>query len=224
MELVTIQGSGIAEPCKIIIEQAYQRLGIDLVITYLPAERALIEANEGIADGELQRIAGLSQKYPNLIQVPVRIWVMKGMVFTKNLQFEVNGWQSLKSYRIGSLQGIKFVENNTEGMQRWFLRDYKQLFLMLADDRLDIVILGYLSGLKGMQASKVKGIRILSPPVSTFNLYHYLHRKHDQLVPQITEVLENMEQQGEIRAIWKEFLKKKESTQNNFPSFYEHPK
>ena len=207
LELVTIQGSGIAEITSLILRQAYKQIGIGLTITYLPAQRALIESNEGIVDGEVHRILGIEKKYPNLIRIPVSIWHMKGVVFTKNVTFEVKGWQSLEPYRIGTLRGVKFVENNTQGMNRLRVRDYTQLFLMLADNRLDIVVLAQLSGLKALKATKAEGIRILSPPLTVLKLYHYLHRKNLHLIPEITKALKEMEQQGKIRAIWQQYLK-----------------
>ncbi|PCI29428.1 MAG: ABC transporter substrate-binding protein [SAR324 cluster bacterium] len=207
LELVTIQGSGIAEITSLILRQAYKQIGIGLTITYLPAQRALIESNEGIVDGEVHRILGIEKRYPNLIRIPVSIWHMKGVVFTKNVTFEVKGWQSLEPYRIGTLRGVKFVENNTQGMNRLRVRDYTQLFLMLADNRLDIVVLAQLSGLKALKATKAEGIRILSPPLTVLKLYHYLHRKNLHLIPEITKALKEMEQQGKIRAIWQQYLK-----------------
>src|SRR6516164_7155708 len=57
---------------KQILTEAYQRLGITIVLKTFPAERALLISNSGVeSDGELLRISGLGKDYPNLVVVPV---------------------------------------------------------------------------------------------------------------------------------------------------------
>ena len=54
----------------IIATEAFRRAGLELRLVKLPAERALLLANNGIEDGDLTRIPGLETQYPNLIRVP----------------------------------------------------------------------------------------------------------------------------------------------------------
>jgi len=48
-------------------------------------------------------------------------------------------------------------------------------------------------------------IVMLTPPVQVDPLYHYLHKKHKALVPQITAVLREMKQEGKFQEIYKQF-------------------
>lgn len=52
---------------EVITRKAYKRIGIDVEILKVPGERALRMANSGKADGEVQRIDGISANYHNLI-------------------------------------------------------------------------------------------------------------------------------------------------------------
>lgn len=184
-----------------VLRLAYQELGININSLELPADQALRYANAGDADGELYRIAGLEQKYPNLVMVPVAINHLEGSVFTKKADFVVTGWESLRPYSIGIQKGIQFAEKGTEGMQRIIVSDPVQLFTMLQADELDIIVASHLNGLLLIKRLYGPEIRFLSPPVTTCSLYHYLHRKHEKLAKRLTSVLEGMARDGTIGKI-----------------------
>lgn len=81
-----------------IISEAFRRTGYEIKIVSLPSERALINANAGIEDGNFIRVAGLNKLYPNLIMVPEKITAHEFVVFTKSAFFEIVGWKSLQPY------------------------------------------------------------------------------------------------------------------------------
>lgn len=47
----------------------------------------------------------------------------------------------------------------------------------------------------------IQGISMLSPPLMQINLFHYLHKKNQSLIPRITVILEKMEKEGQIEKI-----------------------
>ena len=203
----TIEGSVNAEPSKLVLIEAYQHIGMKIKVKYQPAARALITSNTGLADGEVQRIYGINKKYTNLVMVPISIGKFGGYVFTKNIEFRINGWNSLKPYKIGVVRGVMFTDKGTEGMNRSLITNKTQLFLLLDRGRIDIAVTAYLTGLHGIKESKVKGIKILRPPVQEYALYHYLHKKHADLIPKLTPILEKMEKEGKINEIWDQYAK-----------------
>ncbi len=72
--VITVVTLGIfTETGKIILEEAYKRIGVPIAFKNFPGDRALILTNDGITDGELFRIDKLNETYPNLIQVPADI-------------------------------------------------------------------------------------------------------------------------------------------------------
>ena len=190
----------------IVLKEAYQKLGIEVVMKPLPGERALRTSNSGKVDGEVFRIANVQKRYKNLIPVPTSINVLQGMVFSHDKNVTVNGWQSLATYKIGGQVGIKFVERGTKGMNRIMVDTNEQLFKMLNAKRIDLAIAAHINGAKTISQLKLQSINILQPPVIEHKLYHYLHKKHAALVPKIDSVLTEMQRTGRIQQIRQDFL------------------
>ena len=57
---------------------------------------------------------------------------------------------------------------------------------------------------EGVNPQALQEITLLQPPIQRDNLYHYLHSKHAALVPKITAVLQEMEEEGLIQRIKEE--------------------
>jgi polar amino acid transport system substrate-binding protein len=133
-------------------------------------------------------------------------------VFSKKVKFPVNGWNSLKPYKIGITRGIVILEKGTAGMQRDISDGNDEMFIKLDNNRTDIAIVNRVQGLMTIKKLNLSDIQTLGPPVVVIKLYHYLHEKNAELVPKITEILKRMEKQGRIEEInnhiMQQFLKK----------------
>ena len=198
-----------------IITEAYGRMGIEIEAQGFPGPRSQSKANRGAIDGELFEGNISRDEFPNLIQVPVPILYSEIVVFTKDVEFKVMGWDSLKPYKIGIQIGIKEAESGTNGLQLEPVASAEQLFMKLAAGRNDIVVLPRNLGLKvlktvgtqrpeGINLKDFQGITALDPPLQREALYHYLHSKHAEIVPKITAVLQEMEKEGLIQRIKEE--------------------
>jgi polar amino acid transport system substrate-binding protein len=197
------------EISRLVLAEAYGRLGIDITIQELPGLRALIYANEGLTDGELFRAKGIEDEYTNLVRIQVPINTVDVVVITKSFFFKVNGWQSLKSYSIGIQSGITFIESiisNIEGLKVIRVKNSSQLLGMLENERIDIVVAPRISALLSLSDLKSKTITILEPPLQIMPLFHYLNKKHQSLVPELEDVLQKMEDEGEIQRIRDEYI------------------
>lgn len=184
-----------------ILKDAYHRLGIEVAFRLLPGARALKSSNVGVTDGELFRVDGMSERYPNLIEVPVPIARTDFVVFTRLPPFALSGYSSLKSFSVAFRQGMKIVERGTAHMERYMVSDPNQAFRMLDRGRVDIVIENRLTGLKVMREMGIRNVSILDPPLDDEPLYHYLHKSHAALVPKLAAVLEEMHRDGEIQRL-----------------------
>lgn len=192
---------------EVVLREAYRRLDIEIDIQKFPGDRPLTMANKGQVDGDIQRINGLTKVYPNLIQIFPAINFIEGAVFAKNTEFVPKGWSSLEPYRIGIIRGIKFAENNTTGMKTFKANDYSDLFMMLDKERIDIAISPRLNGLYQVTQLGVEGIRELLPSIQKFELFHYIHKKHVDLIPKIAAVLVSMKNSGELEQIRERVIK-----------------
>lgn len=177
-----------------ILKVAYKELDISIEMKKLPGKRALAYSNKGRTDGELFRILGINKTFKNLIPVMVPVHYFSFVVFTKDLDFEVNGWQSLQPYKISYLAGIALVEQNTKGMMAEPAISMKQGFQKLLRNRSDVMIETRISGLSVIKENNFEGIIILEPPLQQVPVYHYLNKKHSELIPKLEEVMRRMEQ------------------------------
>jgi hypothetical protein len=206
MTFSALEDSGPQEVAKLVLREAYERIGITFQFRAMPGERALVESNAGRTDGEVARLKGIDKKYENLVRVPVAISQLEGIAFTKNPALTSNGWDSLKDYRIGAFTGSKFVERNTAGMKVDYQPGVKNLFSMLERGRLDVIVIPYLSGLRYIKKNSLSGFKALLPPLTTIRLYHYLNVKHRSILPGITEALKAMEKAGRIQMHRENFI------------------
>lgn len=189
-----------------VLAEAYKRLGITLQVQKYPGERSLVSANDGSTDGELYRKVGMERDYPNLIIVPVPLQTYEIVIFTRGTTFVVNGWESLRPFTVGFVRGIKIVEQNTLGMRTEAVPTMQQAFQKMVMGRTDVVVGNRTSGLAAVKALKLDDVRIMAPPLASFPVYHYLHKKHEALVPRLTAVLTQMQKEKVIERIQKMVL------------------
>lgn len=203
----TITDSVYTVVSKRVLEEAYRELEIQFTVKPYPGQRALKIADSGHTDGDLYRITGIETEFPNLLVVPVVINWFDAMVLAKNHDFTVNGWESLKPYTVGCQRGIKFAEEGTLGLNRFFVNDNLKLYELLDKGRFDIAVVSRLNSLRRLGQIDIKGLRLLEPPIKRYELYHYLHRRNRHLIPELTNVLKAMEDAGRIDEIRLQYVK-----------------
>lgn len=206
LELATVANSPDTTVSASILKKAYRRLGIDITVLELPASEALQRANSGQADGEVQRIDGISHNFPNLIQVPIPINYIQGAVFSKKKKRKLRGWHSLRTFRIGLVKGVIFAEKGTRGMQVQVAGSYDQLIDLLLNDQVDLIVLPYINGAAAIRQHPRGEQLHLNGIIETYLLYHYLHKKHEKLLPAITARLKKMLLNGTIPDMRREIV------------------
>ena len=196
--------SGFAD---VIVGKALHRIGYQLKTVRLPAERALINANAGIDDGDLLRIDGLQKSYPNLIQVPEKVMDIEFVVFTTETSFPIKGWKSLKPYSVAIITGWKILERNIPaGTDLIKVKNVDQLFTLLLKNRVDAIVYSRWVGLGYIKQHKIREIRILGKPLARRKMYVYLHKKHKNLVPRLAKSLRHIKANGDYRRAFRKIL------------------
>lgn len=205
--LSTFTGPPLSTPhqsgmCDLILKEAFRRLGLKTDIVQLPAERSLTNANEGITDGDFVRISGLDRIYPNLVMVPEKIMDFEFMAFTKNLNIQITDWDTLRRYNVAIVRGWKILEENIVGTQS-LVRTKNQdiLFSLLDNDRADIVVYSRLEGYGVIRKLGIKGVKTLEPPLVVREMFLYLNKKHEKLLPMLASVLKAMKNDGTYEKI-----------------------
>lgn len=184
-----------------ITKEAFQRIGVKAEIVFTNTKRSLVVVNDGILDGELNRIEGLESSFPNLVRVPEPNMQMYFVAFAKKT-IPISDWESLRGLRIGLVRGWKILEHNIAGFPNvTYQTEVENLFQMLELDRLDVVLYSKLTGYEELKRLGYRDIQHLYPPLATKNMYLYLHNKHEKLVAPYARALREMKQDGTYQKI-----------------------
>lgn len=180
----------------VIAGEAFRRAGFELRLVKLPAERGLINANEGSEDGDLTRIAGLENRYPNLIRVPEKLVDWEFSAFSTDSTIP-SAWPALRQRAVGHIKGWKIYEQALAGAEHVSTTDDPaQLFRLLELKRIEVALYERRLGLAFIKQRGLKGIRPIAPPLATREMFIYLHRRHATLVPKLAAALRAMKREG----------------------------
>ncbi|MFZ6872951.1 substrate-binding periplasmic protein [Undibacterium sp. Di27W] len=189
--------------------ELFKRAGLKLEIQPMSAERSLLNVNSGIDDGDVSRVLGIDKAYPNLVRVPESVMFYQMVVFTRKPRFTVTGADSLKPFDVGILTGWKILERNIVDTRSLLkLETGAQLFSMLDKGRIDVAVIEKLEGLHFIQSLGLKDIKIMEPAFVEGDWFLYLHKKHEALVPRLTEAIRKMKQDGTQKRIFDSVLKR----------------
>jgi polar amino acid transport system substrate-binding protein len=190
-----------------IAREAFRRIGRELELPYLPAERSLIAANDGLHDGELNRIAGMEQTYPNLMRVDESMMVFEFVGFTKDAALMGGQWENLRSYRIGLIKGWKILEANVGHFPHvTYFHSAEALFKGMDSGRVDVALYGKKIGYAIIADLGLKKIRAVEPPFAKREMFMYLHKKHRELLAPLAAALRTMKIDGSYNAIVRQAL------------------
>lgn len=189
-------------------QEAFRRAGLRLRLVQLPAERGLKNANDGIEDGDLTRIAGIDKTYPNLQRVPEKLidWRFAAFTHRRDLAIPVN-WKSLLSHNVGVIRGWKIAETNLATAKNLVLvNDVDQLFGLLNRQRVDAVVYSQEMGLWLLREQGRKDIRMLDPPLASREMFIYLNKKHARHIAPLAAALRSVKQDGTYDRLYRESM------------------
>lgn len=188
---------------ELLSQEAFARIGRSLKLVSLPSERSLQVANQGEVDGEGLRIAGLSDTYPHLVQVPEPYVGVSFAAFAKGGGISLDqGWDSLRPHRVAFIQGWKLFEAHTAGCRIVHKVDRpEQMFEMLDSGRIDLALYTRADGVALARHMGLADIVPLSPSLKDVDMYLYLHRQHEALVLPLARALKGMKSDGSHKRI-----------------------
>ncbi len=191
----------------LVAGEAFRRAGAELRLVKLPAERGLINANAGIEDGDMARIAGLEKQYPNLVRVPEKLVDWEFSAFSKDASI-ASSWKAIRQRSVGHIKGWKIYEQNLAGAERVTTADDpEQLFRLLDLNRIEVALYERSLGAALAKQQGLKGVRPLAPPLATREMFIYLHKRHASLAVRIADALRAMKREGFYQRAYNEKLK-----------------
>lgn len=202
--MITVDGRpGFAEE---VARAALTRLGIALTVVPLPVERALVNANAGIEDGDLYRVAGFEKDYPNLIQVPEPLMEQQFVALALRPDVQVRDWADLAQYSVAHLTGQKVIERRLgDAPNVLTVRDTTLLLGLLSSGRVDVIVHNRDVALLAAQRAGLR-LRVLEPPLLSEPIYIYLHRRHEALVPRLAAALAEVRGDGTWQRLYDRIL------------------
>ena len=189
-------------------EKAFGKLGIEFSLHNYPKARALVSANAGVVDGDAYRVVDFHKKtngkYSNLLIVNVPFMSIHWTAFVtdklKNAQ--INGWDDMKNYKVVGIRGNKTMEfrmkEHLSDSNRHLVTHYEQAFGMLFKGRIDIVIAKPSVGKDYLK--KHKNLHMVGK-FEVQDLYFYLHKKHQNLIPKLESELKQLKDNGTLRKL-----------------------
>lgn len=191
------QSHSRAKAMNAVLTECFKRMGMALEIIPMPSKRSLKNANNGTEDGNFLRTDGITQAYPNLIKVPERISVNRIVAFSKNRNIKVSGWKSLLKYHVVYINGWRNCERELKNPKsKTVVKNEELLFTLLEKDRAEVGIFGQSTGVEVLKELGFSHIKALEPPIVVSDLFLYVHKKHEGLIPEIVENLKKMKKDG----------------------------
>lgn len=192
-----------------LVAAVFRETGVQAEILVYPtaSERSLLNANEGIDDGQALRVAGLETIYPNLIRVPEPVMMNDFVAMSLKPPFATPDWNALRPYTVTYIIGWKIFESNLGPTVRTVpVREAEQMFVLLERGRADVLLHERWQGLT--QARKAGlAVNVMEPPLVSVPMHMYLHRKHAALVPKVSQALVHLKQNGSYQRLVAETLK-----------------
>jgi polar amino acid transport system substrate-binding protein len=191
-----------------VLREAFSRIGHDVRFLPLPAERALLDANSGIADGVVARVQGIEALYPNLLRVPSATIASRDFVaFSREGVGPIRNWDDLVPFNVVYVRGWKIVEQNVPQAKSVLAVDgTRRAFRLLSRGRADVVINARLDGSLVARQERIGNLMIHEPPLTSLSLYPYLHVDHYAIVPDLAAALDAMKADGSFARIHRDVM------------------
>lgn len=187
----------------ILVNELFARLGFRVDLVRLPAERALQMANEGLSDGDIPRISGLSSLYPNLIEIEEPVVDYYFVAFShKNLMPLEFCWEKMAGKRVGFIIGWKIYENLVPKSAKVIrVASPDQLLKLLEGKRIDVALYERYAGRYLIESNNYQGLEECSPPLAVRPMHLYLNKKHQNLAAPLSRELKKMKRDGSWQKI-----------------------
>lgn len=193
-------GTGILD--KLVIEM-FRRVGLAACIEPQTCERSVRNADSGVIDGDVLRIpAMIPQHFPNLVAVPEVLYALPMSGFTTRADLRVRDFGDLAPLRVGYILGWRTLEDQVHAASTLRVRGPEELFPLLTDQKVDLVIYERITGLHFIKEMGLAGVRALEPPLLLSQQHLVLHRRHQHLAEPLAAALRALKADGTYAAIF----------------------
>lgn len=205
--LSTVEDAVLQQISIEVLKQAYREIDYKVIVLRFPNKRSLLTADAGHVDGEVSRIWDIHSVYKNLIPVPSPINQVDVVAFSKGKPVLNIG--QLSHSKLSCARGVKIVKAlaKDNNLNCYFSSGFAQALRMLDRGRVDFALLPQVNGYAIIKEKQLLAIRPASEVLASEPLYHYLHKKHADLVIPLNQAIQAMKHSGRIEKIHKNILR-----------------
>ncbi|WP_404341048.1 substrate-binding periplasmic protein [Pseudoalteromonas mariniglutinosa] len=181
-----------------LLTRAYKPLGYKVHIIDFNHQNALSAANDGILDGQLGRIADIALNYENLLLVEQPLFEFN-LVLLKNCH--QCQYQQLESVAIqaGYPAAQRYLETHQFDGEIVTVKSLTaQLNLLIQKKVQGIILLDFMLFTKHPQFALHNYHKDTLQPM---NSYHFLHKRHKDLLPKLQQQLITLQENGTVRLL-----------------------
>ncbi|MDG3086408.1 hypothetical protein P7F88_09915 [Vibrio hannami] len=203
LEFVRIEGLAEQIAGEKVIYEVYKRLGISIVIHAMPARRALYESRHDGKDGEMLRIWSYGDTNRALIRIPIPIAYIETQAFSRSdFVFEPD---KKADYEYAIVRGVQHTLDATMNFDRVVeFTESSAMMSFVRSKRADIALSSKLDGRYQLTLLSAEDIIPVGDVWVRHALYHYIHERHQELIPKVTQMLAYMSRTGDIERLWNE--------------------
>jgi polar amino acid transport system substrate-binding protein len=195
-----IPGNAVNQVGIPLFTEVYEQLGQAVTFQNIPAARESRMIAAGNVDAVLAQLDGHQQRNPALVQVPVALTQIQITAFVKGEPTTAAALLGRKPLRLGRLRGLTYGVEWPANVQWVEVNQTRQLIQLLDRGRIDAAISPELSGQYFVLEMGLTDISRLTSPLVSVNVFHYIHRDQQPLLPELTRILQQMEQNGSLLA------------------------
>lgn len=181
-----------------VLQPVYQRAGVRIK----PSNKQLNNY-----DGYLISQRDIDKERSGYVRIPVAIVTVRLLAYTQQRHQHTSYQYGLMANRIAVVKGSALAERYAAGVVTYAMDTVERAFVHLRKNNVDIVLMPELDALAKASGQLGKGVVALSPAVKEIAMYHYVHKKHQQLIPRIKRALTQLERNHGIMAVQQEMQK-----------------
>jgi hypothetical protein len=176
----------------------YTQLGYTLKVIDFNHQSALVAANEGVLDGQLGRVKSVTEQYPQLIKINFPI-------LDSNLQL----LSYCKTCSIFESDSIAIIGSYVAPEEYLTTQHYQGEVIKVKNSsaQLNLLIQQKVSAALVVKfhvkqyLQKLHSLGINNQKLHSIRAFHYLNKKHANLVPKVKNILERMAKNGTIEML-----------------------
>lgn len=171
----------------------YKALGQSVECVSLPRARGVQQIAMGELDGSALRSKEFGLQFPHLIRVEPPIKAIT-LVIYRQVGSEVNR-DNWRSYSIATLRGAIIFDHMLAGLDVTRLGTLEAAIKQLSSGRADLLVGDTQLVPRMLRDLGVTNVEMLTPPLTTVFLYHYLQPEHREIADNLSRRL--LEQGGD---------------------------